>query len=114
VVHDREVGITSAEALDGLVRLELDDLDDELWMRAAQTAHGSRDEGRQGAGEGRETQPRGAAAEVLHGGLGAGERGEDALDVGAQECAGASRAKGALGPVDERRPDLALQGRELL
>ena len=51
VVHHREVGVAAAEALDGLARLELQHLDDELGVHPAQVTHRRRHEGGQGAGE---------------------------------------------------------------
>ena len=114
VVHHREVGLAAAQPLDRLARLELQHLDHELRVRAAQVAHGGRHERRQRAGEGGEPQPRRAAAQVLHGGVGAAERGEHALDVRAQRRARGRRAQRPLRAVDERRADLALERRELL
>ena len=81
VVHDREVGAAVAESLDRLVRLELEHLDDEVRVGAAQVTHRRRHERRQGAGEGGEAQAARAAAQILHRRLGAAQLGEDALDV---------------------------------
>ena len=69
VVHHREVGAAAAEALDGLVGLELQDLDDELGVRAAQVTDRRRHERRQGAGERGQAQAGRAAAQVLHRGF---------------------------------------------
>ena len=114
VVHHREVGVAGAEALDGLAGLELQDLDDELRVRAAQVTHRRRHERRQGARERGQAQAGRAAAQVLHGGFGAAQRGEHALDVRAQARARAGGAQGALRAVDERRPHLPLERRQLL
>ena len=62
---------------------------------AAQVTHGRRHERRQGAGEGGEAQAGRASAQILHGGLGAAQRGKHAFDVRAQD-APAGGAQGAL------------------
>jgi hypothetical protein len=46
VMHDRQLGVAGAEALDRLVRFELEHLDDELRVSAAQVPHCRRDERR--------------------------------------------------------------------
>jgi hypothetical protein len=114
VMHQREVGVARAHGADGLLRLELEHLDAELRMRAAQLAHRRGNERREGAGERCETQAARAAAQIGQRGLGARERRECALDVGTQRGAGRGGAQRPLRPVDERGPDLALESCQLL
>ena len=114
VVHHRHVGGAAAEPLDRLASLELEHLDDEPRVRAAQVTDRRRHEGRQGAGEGGEPQAARAAAQILHRGLGAAQRGEHPLHLRAQDLAGAGGAQRALRPVDQRQPQLPLERRQLL
>ncbi len=89
VVHHRQVGVAGAQALDGLAGLDLQHLDDDLGVRAAEVTHRRRNEGGQGARERGQAQTRRAATQILHGGFRPAQRREHPLDVRAQ-----ARARG--------------------
>lgn len=113
-MHDREIGVARAEALDRFGRLELEDLDHHVWMCAAHVTHSRWHERRQGAWEGGEPQASRPAAQVLDRCFGAAELGEDPLYVRAQGLPGARGCQRPPRPVDERFADLPLERGELL
>ena len=114
MVYDGEVGLSPAELLDRLARLELDDSDDELGVGAPQVAHRGGHERGEGAGEGGQAEAQRRALGLLDRRLGAAERREHALDVRPQSCARARGAQGTLRAIHERDPGLALERGELL
>jgi hypothetical protein len=71
-MDDREIGVAGAEPLDRLLRLELDDLDDDVRVSIAQLAHRRRHERGQRARECSQAHATPAAPRVLHRSLGPG------------------------------------------